>query len=244
MKCALITGASRGIGRETALRLAESGEYPLIAVTAYKNEALLTRLAEEIRQRYPEQALLCYTGDLGSYEEVCRLSESLKQAGGTVSLLVNNAAISMHGLLADLSPEDWEKMISTNLSSVFHTCKLFQPDLLRTEGRIINISSVWGAMGASCEAAYSAAKGGLTTLTRALAKELAPSHVAVNALELGTVDTEMNGNLTEEEKAALAEEIPFGRFATPEEAAEAIYLLSRMPAYVTGAVLRMDGGWI
>jgi len=251
MKCALITGASRGIGRATALKFAETGRYPMLCLTALKEKEKLYQLAEEIRSLHPEQTVLCFLGDMGDPETVEHLAEEIHCAGGRVSLLINNAAISLPGMLMDLSFTAWNRLISVNLSSVYLTCHAFQHDLLSAgpdsaedTGRIINLSSVWGAVGASCEAAYSASKGGVTAFTKALSKELAPSHVAVNCLELGAVDTEMNGNLSEEEKLALAEEIPYGRFADPEEVAEAIALLSTMPSYVTGAVLRMDGGWI
>ena len=245
MKCAVITGASRGVGKATAKALARDGSYPLLCITARRNTEQLDQLSDEIRREYPEQSVLCLTGDIGDPSFTEYMHEKLKEAGGSVSLLINNAGIAGYGLLSDQSPEEWDKILRTNLTGAFNTCKVFQPDLLRAdEGRIINISSVWGAVGASCEAAYSAAKGGLDAFTKALAKELAPSHVAVNSLQLGAVDTDMNRHLDAEERASLEEEIPFGRFATPEEAASAVLLLAKMPLYVTGAVLLMDGGWI
>lgn len=244
MKTALITGASRGIGRAAALRLAESAAYPLICITAHTRENALQELKEEILSRYPGQSVLCSLGDAGDPSYARQLKEQLSAAGGTIRLLINNAAISFHGLLMDQTPEEWDRVIRTNLSSLYNMCHTFIPDLMSTkDGRIINISSVWGAVGASCEVAYSAAKGGVDSFTRALAKELAPSGIAVNCLQMGVVDTDMNRNLSEEDRAALADEIPFGRFIAPEEAAEAIYHLSEMPACLTGSVIRMDGGW-
>ena len=244
MKTALITGASRGTGRATALRLAESGNYPLLCLTAHTQEALLEALAEEIRTRFPEQAVFCRTGDIGSLSFTEELAGELHSAGGTVQLLINNAAVSYHGLLSEMSPEDWSLVIRTNLTALYNTCHTFIRDLMSTgEGRIINLSSVWGAVGASCEVAYSASKGGVDAFTRALAKELAPSGVAVNALQPGVIDTDMNLNLSNEDRNALADEIPAGRFATPEEAADAILRLTEMPSYLTGSILRLDGGW-
>ncbi len=244
MKTALVTGASRGVGRATALCLAKAGTYPLLCLTAHTNEALLTALTEEIREVNPEQAVLCKTGDIGELSFVEAMAEELHLAGGNVQLLINNAAISYHGLLSDMSPEDWDRMIRTNLTALYNTCHTFIPDLMSTkEGRIINLSSVWGSVGASCEVAYCAAKGGVDAFTRALAKELAPSGVAVNSLQPGVVDTDMNRNLSDEDRRALASEIPADRFAAPEEVAEAIVRLSEMPSYLTGATLRMDGGW-
>ena len=244
MKTALITGASRGVGRATALRLAESGRYPLLCLTAHRNREALEEVAASIRAQYPEQSVLCSLGDVGDLSYVESLAKELKEAGGTVQLLINNAAVSHHGLLMDLSPEDWDRTIRTNLTSLYNTCHTFTGDIMSTKGIIINLSSVWGAVGASCEVAYSAAKGGVDAFTHALAKELAPSGVTVVGLQPGTIDTDMNGNLDEEEKAALAEEIPAGRFAEPQEVADAILRLTEMPNYITGAVLRMDGGWI
>ena len=244
MKTALITGASRGIGRATALRLAQEGSYPLLCLTAHTNEALLSSTADEIRSAFPEQAVMCSVGDVGDISYAETLRDSLHKAGGTVALLINNAAISFHGLLMDQTPEEWDRVIRTNLTSIYNTCHTFVKDLMSTDiGRIINVSSIWGAVGASCEVAYSAAKGGVNAFTQALAKELALSHVAVNAVQPGVVDTEMNNNLSPEEKAELAAELPSGRFVSPEEVAEAILLLSRMPASVTGTILRVDGGW-
>ena len=244
MKTALITGASRGIGRATALRLAATGKYPLLCLTAHTQGDLLEALAEEIRTKYPEQAVFCRTGDIGSHAFTEQLADELHSAGGTVQLLINNAAVSYHGLLSEMSPEDWDRVIRTNLTALYNTCHTFIPDLMSTkEGRIINLSSVWGAVGASCEVAYSASKGGVDAFTRALAKELAPSGIAVNALQPGVIDTDMNLNLSQEDRDALADEIPAGRFATPEEAADAILRLAEMPSYLTGSILRLDGGW-
>ena len=245
MKCALVTGASRGIGRAIAKALADEGKYPLLCITAGSNSALLSELAEEITAAHPTQSVLCFTGDIGDSGQVEDLSRRIGESGGYVALLINNAGIAGYGLLSDLTPEGWDKMLRTDLTAVYNTCRIFQPDLLRAEeGRIINISSVWGAVGASCEAAYSAAKGGLDAFTKALAKELAPSHVAVNSIQFGAVDTDMNGHLDPDERLALESEIPFGRYATPEEAAKAVLLMKDMPLYVTGAVLKVDGGWI
>ncbi len=244
MKTALITGASRGIGRAAALRLAESRLYPLLCITAHQQDTALRELKDEIISRNPEQSVFLSLGDVADSSYASELKEQLTQAGGTVRLLINNAAISFHGLLSDQTPEEWNRVIGTNLSSLYNMCHTFIPDLMSTnDGRIINLSSVWGAVGASCEVAYSAAKGGVDSFTRALAKELAPSGIAVNCLQMGVVDTDMNRNLSPSDRSALMDEIPLGRFCTPQEAAEAIFHLSEMPSYLTGAVIRMDGGW-
>ena len=164
---------------------------------------------------------------------------------GGLDVLVNNAGISHFGLLSDMSDEEWQTVMDTNLSSAFYCCREAIPYMIsKKQGRIINISSMWGVAGASCEAAYSASKAGLNGLTQSLAKELAPSNIQVNAIACGVIDTEMNARLNEEEQNALKEEIPAGRFGTPEEVAKLALLLAEAPAYLTGQIIRMDGGLI
>ena len=186
-----------------------------------------------------------YQCNASSYPEVASTIEAALAHFGKITLLVNNAGISKVGLLTDLSPEEWKELIETNLSSLFYHCKSIIPSMLqKEEGRIINISSMWGSVGASCEVAYSASKGGVNAFTRALAKELAPSNIPVNAIACGVIDTDMNRIFTEEDRQALSEEIPAGRFAEPEEVGEAVLALAQMPAYVTGQIIGMDGGYL
>ena len=149
------------------------------------------------------------------------------------------------GLLMDMTDAQWDGILSANLSSVFYCCREAIPYMVsRHSGRIINISSMWGSAGASCEAAYSATKAGVDGLTKALAKELAPSGIPVNAIALGVIDTRMNAQLSSKEREALCQEIPAGRFGTPEEAAELIYQTALSPSYLTGQIIRMDGGFL
>ena len=160
-------------------------------------------------------------------------------------MLVNNAGISYIGLLTDMSDEEWRHVIDTNLTSVFYCCRAAIPPMVtRKSGRIINISSMWGTAGASCEAAYSASKSGVHGLTRALAKELAPSHISVNAVACGVVDTVMNAQLDAGERLQLTEEIPAGRFASPREIAEIIWQTANAPEYMTGQIIGVDGGYL
>ena len=239
MSTVLITGASRGIGRETALLFAGDTSITKLVVNCRKNEAALYETAALMSER-TEALIVPSVGDVGDFDYVKRL----RREAGPVDIIVNNAGISRVGLLTETDPAVWDEVIRTNLTSVFNTCRVFAPDMVSNKwGRIINVSSVWGLVGASCEAAYSASKGGVNAFTRALAKELAPSNVAVNAIAFGAVDTEMNANLSEDEKRALIDEIPACRMATPREAAEAIVRLAAMPAYFTGEVVKMDGGW-
>ena len=167
-----------------------------------------------------------------------------KECGG-VDILINNAGIAWFGLLTDMTDNDWDKILATNLSSVFYCSRAAIPYMVSKKcGKILNISSMWGTVGASCEVAYSATKSGIHGLTRALAKELAPSNIQVNAIACGVIDTEMNGRLNEEERQDLMDEIPSGRFADPEEVAELALKLTDTPAYMTGQIIGIDGGFI
>ena len=237
----LITGASRGIGQAIAIAFAKAG-YQLV-ITCSKSENELLSLADILANHYGAEVLTSI-GDIGDYEYVTHLFDAIEQRFGGVDVLVNNAGISYVGLLSDMSIDDWNRIINTNLTSVFSTCKHATPYMVRQQaGKIINISSVWGNVGASCEVAYSACKGGMNTFTKALAKELAPSGIQVNAIACGCIDTQMNACFSEEEKIALAEEIPAGRFGTPKEVADLTLDLAQKHNYLTGQVITLDGGW-
>ena len=187
---------------------------------------------------------LAFLGDMGDMAQCEALFKQIKKQFGGLDVLVNNAGISYIGLLQDMKSEDWDRIIRTNLTSVFHLSKLAIPDMIaRKYGKIINISSVWGSTGAACEVAYSATKGGINAFTKALAKELAPSNIQVNAVACGAIDTEMNQFLEEEELIALVEEIPLGRLGKAEEVADLVYHLGYKNAYLTGQVIGLDGGW-
>ena len=161
-----------------------------------------------------------------------------------LDVLVNNAGISYVGLLTDMTYQEWHEVIDTNLSACFLTCKYAVPEMVRRHrGKIVNISSVWGAVGASTEVAYSASKGGMNAFTRALAKELGPSNIQVNAVACGVIDTDMNWCFDEEEMAALIREIPADRIGRPEEVAELVKLLCTGNEYLTGQIITLDGGW-
>ena len=239
MPSLLITGASRGIGRALALKCAASGKYSKIILNGRSDAAALE---ETSRLAAKAGDLLCVSslGDVGNLEYV----ESLRKNFGPVDVLVNNAAVSWTGLLTEMSPAEWDALIRTNLTSLYNTCHTFVPDMVsKQQGRILNISSVWGLSGASCEVAYSASKGAVNAFTRALAKELAPSRVQVNALAPGIVDTRMNAHLSENETAEIVSQIPAGYVVSPEEAAEAAFRLLEMPEYFTGETVRLDGAW-
>ena len=235
MRKALITGASSGLGRDLARVLSGRG-YDLILVARRRDRL------EALARTLPTKAhIIC--ADLSDAGRCKALYDETR--GERVDLLINNAGISHIGLLSDMSTAQWRQVMQTNLDAVFFTCRAAIPHMVRRQkGRILNISSVWGEVGASCEAAYSASKGAVNSLTRALAKELGPSHISVNTISLGVIDTAMNQCFNEEERQALAEEIPFGRFASPGEAAAFCCQIAESPEYLTGQILRFDGGWI
>ena len=237
----LITGASRGIGQAIAIAFAKAN-YRLV-ITCSKTEKDLLTLAETLKTKYAAEVLTSI-GDISNYQYVNQLFQTIQKTFGSIDILVNNAGISYIGLLTDMSIDDWNRIVNTNLTSVFSTCKHAIPDMVRRQsGKIINISSVWGNIGASCEVAYSACKGGMNSFTKALAKELAPSNIQVNAIACGCIDTQMNACFSEEDKQALTEEIPSGRFGTPEEVAKLVLALAEGHSYLTGQIITLDGGW-
>lgn len=183
-------------------------------------------------------------GDVGCYNNVENLVACMHHFYGDVDILINNAGVSSIGLLQDTTPVEWHHIFHVNVHAIYNCCRLCIPDMIKNKsGRIVNISSVWGNVGASCEVAYSAAKGAVNAMTKALAKELAPSNIQVNAIACGAIDTEMNHHLNDDEKQALADEIPVGRMGKPEEIGEFVKQLCSSPSYLTGQIITIDGGW-
>ena len=237
-KKALITGASRGIGEAIAKELARQGFD--LTLTCLNSLDQLKELAGCLEKKYGVSCHI-FQGDMGDPEAVDRLFDGLNR----LDVLINNAGISHIGLLSDMSVSQWRRVMSTNLDSCFYPCRRAIPLMVHAkQGRIINISSVWGQAGASMEAAYSASKGGVNSLTKALAKELAPSNIQVNAIACGVIDTDMNRCFAPEEMASLIEEIPADRIGRPEEVAALAGQLITAPAYMTGQIITIDGGWI
>lgn len=240
-KTVLITGASHGIGRAVAARFATE-DFSLV-LNCKTDVTLLRSYADELARAYGVRTLAA-AGDVSDHAFVREMFAQVRDAFGGVDVLVNNAGISHIGLLTDLSIDDWNRVIATNLTSVFSCCHEAVPYMVRQKsGCIINISSVWGSVGASCEVAYSASKGGVNSFTKALAKELAPSNVTVNAIACGVIDTRMNSCFDAGERAALEAEIPMGRYGTADEVAALAWQLATAPAYLTGQILTIDGGW-
>jgi Dehydrogenases with different specificities (related to short-chain alcohol dehydrogenases) len=236
-KTALITGASRGIGKSTAEAFARKG-YDLF-LTCHNSMAELETLARRLGAEY-HVSCTPIRADMGIYGDVEKLFSHID----TLDVLVNNAGIAHLGLLSDMTEAQWHRVISVNLDACFYTCKHAIPLMLQKHrGRIINVSSVWGNVGASMETAYSASKGGVNSFTRALAKELAPSNIQVNAIACGVMDTSMNHCLSPEDMEALKEEIPADRLGDPMEAAKLILQIAEAPEYMTGQIITIDGGW-
>jgi len=241
-KYVLVTGSSRGIGRSTALLFAEKGFH--VFLNCRRSAKEIAAVKEEIDSSSLGSCEILM-GDVGNPDEVRVMFKQIGQTCRRLDVLVNNAGISHIGLLSEMSDGEWQRIMQTNLSSVFYCCRAAIPGMVAVKrGRIINVSSMWGVSGASCETAYSASKAGVGGLTRALAKELAPSSIQVNAVACGVVDTAMNGQLNEEEKQALAYDIPMGRFCTPGEIAKVIWDMANAPEYMTGQVIGVDGGYL
>ena len=237
LKYALVTGASRGIGRAVADVLASEGYH--LYLTSRHSKKVLDEYAEELSKRY-RVSCVPFVCDMGNEGDVEALFGSIPE----LDVLVNNAGISYVGLLSEMSGAEWREVMASNIDSVFYTSRRAIPLMLRKQsGKIINISSVWGNVGASMEVAYSASKGAVNSFTKALAKELAPSHIQVNAIACGVIDTDMNRFLSIEDMEALRQEIPCDRIGTPTEAAQMVLNLLRAPEYLTGQVITLDGGW-
>ncbi|MBD9009114.1 MAG: SDR family oxidoreductase [Clostridiales bacterium] len=232
MKRVLITGASRGIGAACARLFAKSGYDVIINYNNSKEEAL--RLAREIGAE-------TIRADVSSSAQV----DDMFKAAGEVNILVNNAGISGFYMLDAMSDDEWNKMIGVNLNGVFYCTRAVLPQMLRRKsGAIVNVSSMWGICGSSCEAAYSASKAGVIGLTKALAKEVGPSGIRVNCVAPGAIDTDMNKKLGGDAIKELCEETPLGRLGSPEEVARAILFLADDDGFITGQVLSPNGGLV
>lgn len=284
MKTAIITGASRGVGRAVAETLAQDGwrlilncrsrfelleqeaeklrsmtevhtvhgpitEEVLAAVLGTPGAKTIPILTEEDLERtQPEPCTSCEekSGPLPSRAQQDAYARRTRiETPEDAILLVNNAGISTFNLAQDVSDDELEEMLAANVKDMFRLTRAVIPYMLRaSEGRILNMSSVWGVVGASMESVYSLTKGAVNAFTEALGKELAPNHIPVNAIAIGCVDTDMNGWMSVEDRAQLEDEIPYGRMCTPAEVADFVRLLAAAPTYLTGQIIRFDGGWI
>lgn len=243
MKTVLITGASGGIGFATAKLFLEEGYR--VAMHYFSHGEEVSALAEEVNQ-LKENTTVAIKADLRTEADVLWLFDRVEEALGPVEILVNNAGISSQQLFTDITEEEWDRMFAVHVKGTFFCCKRALPGMIhKKQGSIINVSSMWGQIGGSCEVHYSAAKGAVIAMTKALAMEVAPSGIRVNCVAPGMIDTAMNGHLSQEDREAFLEEIPLGREGTPREVAETIlFLASEKSSFFTGQVLSPNGGTV
>ena len=239
-KVVVVTGGSRGIGESIVKELAISGYNVVLNYNKSEEKAI------KIKQELADKGITIeiFKADVKKREQVKELIDFTISKFGTIDVLVNNAGISQIKLFTDITDEDWNNMIQTNLTSAFYTTQeTLKYMISKKQGCIINISSIYGITGASCEVHYSAAKAGLDGMTKSLAKELGPSNIRVNSVAPGAIDTDMNAFLTQEEKEELNKEIPLERMGKPEEVASCVKWLIENE-YTTGQVISVNGGWL
>lgn len=241
-RCALVTGAGSGIGQATAVRLANEGIHVILHY--HRSEQGIAETAARCERS--QVRAVPVKADLRSTEQIAEMKEQIRLTGLTPDILVNNAGVSHFGLIQDVSEQDFDQVVAANLKAMFFCTQAFIPNMLQKDnGRIVNISSIWGLSGASCEVLYSLTKSGVHGFTKALAKELAPHQITVNAVAPGMVDTVMMRGFSDDERDDLKEQIPMGRFADPEEIASVVSFLSNADAaYITGQIISPNGGFL
>lgn len=241
-KTVFITGSSRGIGKAIAEKFAKEQYNVVLNCKSSIDE--MNKIINNLKIITPN--IIGIQADVGNYQDAEKAFNKIYSVFDSIDVLVNNAGISYIGTFNTMSPNQWDEIINTNLKSAINCSHLALQYMIKNHnGNIINISSMWGVCGASCEVIYSATKGGLNTFTKALAKEVAPSGIRVNALSCGVIDTGMNSFLDNEEKQNLTDEIPLCRFGSPKEVADTVYYLAgENSSYITGQILGVDGGMI
>lgn len=241
-KTVLITGAAKGIGRATA-ELFAAHEYQVIINYLHSANAAAALAAELTEQGHP---VMIYRADISQRSQVEAMVAAGLEHFGSIDVLVNNAGIAQQKLFSDLTEDDWDQMLNVHVKGIFHCCQCILPGMIsKKQGKIINISSIWGMTGASCEVHYSTAKSAVIGFTKALAKEIGPSNIQVNCVAPGIIATEMNEGLDETTRDRLLADTPLMRFGTPTEVAHAVlFLASDRADFLTGQVLSPNGGFV
>lgn len=242
MKNVLITGAGRGIGHAIAKRLAHEEDYRIFINYNHSKESALA-LQEEIRKNGHDA--IAIKADVSKLSEVENMFLEIEKNFKGIDILINNAGIAKTSLFQDITHNEWQEIFNINVNGVFNTIHCALPYMLsKHEGKILNVSSIWGANGASCESSYAATKGAIDALTKSLALELAPSGILINAIAPGTVNTDMMGTYSKEDLQYVCNEIPLCRIAEPEEIAESVaFLVSEKNSYMTGQIVGVNGGF-
>lgn len=236
MKNALVTGGSRGIGKECVYELTKKGYRVFLNYNNSREEA------ERIEK---ETGAVIVRADISKADEVQNMADFIHRNYGKIDVLVNNAGIAQQKLFTDITESDWDNIFNVNIKGMFLVTKAFVNDMIsKKSGKIINVSSMWGVTGGSCEVHYSSSKSAVIGFTKALAKELGPSGICVNCVAPGVIDTEMNRHLTKEDYEALCEETPLGRIGNTKEVAEVIGFLADSASFITGQVINADGGMV
>lgn len=236
----VVTGASRGIGREIAKELAKNGN--IVIANYNKSEEQAIKLKQELEKENTKIDI--YKADVSKREEVKQMVQTVIEKYGKIDILINNAGISESKLFTDVSDEDWQRMINNNLYSAFCVTQEVLPSMLRHQnGCIINISSIWGMVGASCETIYSVAKAGIDAMTKSLAKELGPSNIRINSIAPGIIDTDMNKNLSKDDIETIKGEIPLEKIGKTKDIYRCVKWLIE-DEYTTGQIISINGGWV
>ena len=237
MKSVLVTGGSRGIGKAICKKFAAEGYFVFINYNQSENEA--KKLQKEIGENCK-----IIKADVSSFEQVSQMTEEILKEFKKIDVLINNAGIAEQKLFGDITPEEWRKMFSVNCDGVYNVTYNVLPSMIHEKcGSIINIASIWGEVGASCEVHYSASKAAVIGFTKALAKEVAPSGIRVNCVSPGIIETDMMFSMSPEEREELISETPLGRFGTGEDIAKSVFYLSE-DTFITGQILGSNGGFV
>ena len=241
MKTVVVTGASKGIGRAVAKEFANNGYNVVICYNKSFSDA-----QQSLNEVSQTTRAIAVKVDVSNEDDVKNMVEITKKTFGNIDVLVNCAGVSDTRLLIDSTKEDYDFVFDTNMRGTYNTCKLVGREMLSNQsGKIINISSIWGLRGGSCESVYSASKGAIIAFTKALAKELGPNGINVNVVAPGFIQTDMTKNVTEEIKQEIMESSALGRLGTPEDVAGVVsFLASEKSEFITGQVISVDGGWL